>query len=163
MNKLTSLLFIAFQFIYATAFCNNFPPVNTDSLIQEYCKEHKLIPRKSESGLYYVIKEKGNGAPVTDSGIVRLNYNLNLTDGIIIDGTTKKKFDHKYPFEYKVGRLVPKAGGVLPGFDEGMKLLNIGGDAIFIIPPTLGYGDLDLKVVPPNSVLIFDVKVLGIK
>lgn len=113
--------------------------------------------------MYYVIKEKGNGAAVTDSGMVSLNYNLNLVDGIIIDGTTKKKYGHKTPFEYKVGRLVPKPGGVLPGFNEGMKQLNVGGDAIFIIPPTLGYGDLDLKVVPPNSVLIFEVQVLGIK
>ncbi len=136
--------------------------MNVDSVIQQYCKTHKLVPNKTASGVYYVIKNKGAGIPLTDSAVVNLNYSLNLVDGNIIDSNKKKKYGHKNPFEFKVGKLIPKMGGVIPGFNDGAKLLNVGGSAIFIIPPTLGYGDLDLKVVPPNSVLIFDVQILGI-
>ncbi len=69
----------------------------------------------------------------------------------------KRKFHHKAPFEYKVG-----TGQLIRGFEEGDKLLHAGGSAILIIPPYLGYGDRDMKIIPPNSVLGFEVHIRAV-
>jgi FKBP-type peptidyl-prolyl cis-trans isomerase FkpA len=55
--------------------------------------------------------------------------------------------------------------GVVPGFSEALQLMKRGGEYQLFIPPALGYGD---KVpeggpIPPNSVLIFNVKLIDFK
>ena len=44
-----------------------------------------------------------------------------------------------------------------------MLLLKKGDKARFIIPPQLGYGEMDLEKIPPNSTLIFDTEVIDIQ
>src|SRR3989339_811159 len=52
---------------------------------------------------------------------------------------------------------------VIPGWEEGIKLVGKGGKAKLIIPPVLGYGAVPVGSIPPNSTLIFDVEVLDIE
>jgi hypothetical protein len=53
--------------------------------------------------------------------------------------------------------------GVVPGFSEGLKLMNKGAKYRFWIPPTLGYGDKAAGPIPANSVLVFDLELLDWK
>jgi len=74
--------------------------------------------------------------------------------------------DNTVPFKFKLGK-----GDVIPGWDEGFRLMSEGEKAILIVPPHLAYGEQgsgfqkkeDTYVVPPNSTLIFEVELLKIK
>ncbi len=107
--------------------------------------------QKTASGLEYIIQEKGNGAPLQKGEKVSTNYlGLLLKDGQVFDGS------------YDRGGAVPfEVGGMIPGFDEGLLLLNHGAKATFFIPANLAYGDKGIPNSPigPNSDLVFYVEV----
>ena len=63
------------------------------------------------------------------------------------------------PFSFKLG-----AGEVIKGWDIGIQGLAVGGERRVTIPANLGYGSKGAPPdIPPNSKLIFDVKMLEIK
>ena len=101
--------------------------------------------QKTASGLEYVIVEKGAGAPVKDGDKVPTNYyGVLKSTGVMFDNS----FDRGGPAPFEVGALVP-------GFNEGMKLLNRGGKAILFIPYALAYGDQESGPIPAKSDLVF--------
>lgn len=110
--------------------------------------------KTTKSGLKYVIIDQGAGAKPDSGSVVSVNYTGYLTNG--------KKFDSSVerdePFTFTLG-----VGQVIPGWDEGIKLLNKGGKAELIIPPSLAYGPRSVGQIPPNSTLVFDVELVDIK
>jgi FKBP-type peptidyl-prolyl cis-trans isomerase len=52
---------------------------------------------------------------------------------------------------------------VISGWTEGVQLMPVGSTYMFYIPSELAYGDRDSGPIPPNSVLIFKIELLGIK
>jgi FK506-binding nuclear protein len=63
------------------------------------------------------------------------------------------------PFGFKLG-----AGEVIKGWDIGVMGMAVGGERRLTIPANLGYGSKGAPPqIPPNSKLIFDVKMLGVK
>lgn len=102
--------------------------------------------QKTASGLEYIILEKGTGAPIKMGETISTHYYGALkSTGAMFDNS----FDRGEPIPFPVGQLVP-------GFNEGMMLLNRGGKAIIFIPAALGYGaDSPGDVIPPNSDLVF--------
>ena len=53
-------------------------------------------------------------------------------------------------------------GQVIPGFDEGIIGMQVGGVRKLVIPPELGYRDIGSGVIPPNAILVFDVELLAL-
>jgi FKBP-type peptidyl-prolyl cis-trans isomerase len=108
----------------------------------------------TESGLSYFMIKEGEGSQATAGNTVSVHYTGKLTDGTKFDSS----HDRGQPIEFPLGE-----GRVIPGWDEGIALLKIGGKATFIIPPHLAYGARGAGgVIPPNATLIFEVELLDI-
>ncbi len=107
--------------------------------------------KTTKDGLKYAIIQKGTGPDVTDGNIVTVNYTGYLINGEKFDSSIERD----EPFSFKVG-----AHTVIDGWEEGVKLMNKGAKARFVIPPSLAYGNRAIGKIPPNSTVIFDVEVL---
>ena len=108
--------------------------------------------------MYYTVSQKGVGPNARPGKKVTMNYTGKTMDGNIFDSNTETKFGHVQPFSFVLGQHQ-----VIPGWDEGIQLLQLGSKATFYIPSALGYGERGAGgSIPPNAVLIFDVEVAGI-
>ena len=112
--------------------------------------------KKTESGLRYQIIQQGNTDQKASKGqTVSVHYEGQLTNGMVFDSSYKRK----QPIDFPLG-----VGQVIPGWDEGIGLLNVGDKARLVIPSHLGYGSRGAGgVIPPDATLIFDVELVGIK
>ena len=97
----------------------------------------------------------GNGDTATAGQTVSVHYTGWLTDGKKFDSSV----DRNDPFEFRLG-----AGQVIPGWDQGVAGMQIGGKRKLTIPPELGYGSRGAGgVIPPNATLVFEVELLGLR
>jgi len=125
-----------------------------DKIVAEMWKADSTLFKTTTSGLKYVFIKEGEGG-VADSGrVVTVHYSGYLENGTKFDSSVERD----EPFSFILG-----VGQVIPGWDEGIKLMKKGSKAKLIIPPSLGYGELDLDKIPPNSTLIFDVELLDVQ
>ncbi len=109
---------------------------------------------KTESGLRYQVIQKGNGVKAEKGKTVSVHYKGALPDGTVFDSSYKRN----EPIDFPLGM-----GQVISGWDEGIALLNVGDKARFVIPSHLGYGSRGAGgVIPPNSVLVFDVELMNV-
>jgi len=125
-----------------------------DKVVAEMWKVDSTLFKTTASGLQYAIISQGEGPAVEAGKVVTVHYSGFLQDGTMFDSSVERD----EPIMFVVGQ-----GQVIPGWDEGMLLLKKGDKARFIIPPQLGYGEMDLEKIPPNSTLIFDTEVIDIK
>ena len=96
----------------------------------------------------------GNGATATASMQVTVHYTGWLTDGQKFDSSV----DRNDPFQFRLG-----AGQVIPGWDQGVAGMQIGGKRKLTIPPELAYGSRGAGgVIPPNATLVFEVELLAV-
>ncbi|WP_406664662.1 FKBP-type peptidyl-prolyl cis-trans isomerase [Gallaecimonas sp. GXIMD1310] len=139
-------------------------------------KKAEAESNKAAGEKYLAENAKKQGVKVTDSG---LQYEV-LKQG---DGDKHPKATDRVTVNYE-GRLIPKDGEkegkifdssykrgepitfalnrVIPGWTEGLQLMTVGSKYRFTIPAKLAYGERDMQTIPPNSVLVFDVELLGI-
>jgi FKBP-type peptidyl-prolyl cis-trans isomerase FkpA len=96
----------------------------------------------------------GTGAEAKFGSDVAVNYKLTLADGREIDNSYKR--GEALPFKLGVGQ-------VIPGFDQGVTGMKVGGKRTVIIPPALGYGSGQVGPIPPDSVLYFEVELVSVK
>lgn len=109
---------------------------------------------KTPSGLAYVDLVVGNGAAPTTGKPVKVHYTGWLENGTKFDSSV----DRGEPFVFTIG-----TGQVIPGWDEGVMSMRVGGKRKLIVPPELGYGAAGAGgVIPPNAVLIFEVELLDV-
>ena len=101
----------------------------------------------------------GTGVEVVPYSTVIVDYAGYLYDasktnneGLLIDTTLAKQ-----PITFVVG-----LGQVLPGFEQGMVGMKLGGFRRITIPPELGYGPFEHYPVPKNATLVFDVSLIGV-
>jgi peptidylprolyl isomerase len=111
------------------------------------------------SGLKITDSKVGTGATPKAGQTCVMHY----TGWLYENGQKGKKFDSSVdrgqPFKFPIGR-----GRVIPGWDEGVATMKVGGKRTLIIPPDLGYGARGAGgVIPPNATLIFDVELLGVE
>ena len=126
--------------------------------LQDYFVANKINPLKTDSGVYYTIKKKGKGPNAKAGQTVSVRYTGMLLDGTKFDSNMDSAFHHDVDFKFELGK-----GRVIKGWDDGIAALNKGTEATLYIPSRLGYGASGQgRKIPPNSVLIFDVKLVDI-
>ena len=107
--------------------------------------------KTTASGLQYEVITEGKGPNPKVTDTVKVHYK-----GTLIDGT---KFDSSYdrgkPAEFPLN-------AVIKGWTEGLQLMKVGGKDRMVIPSDLAYGPQGRPGIPANSVLIFEVELLGI-
>jgi FKBP-type peptidyl-prolyl cis-trans isomerase len=110
---------------------------------------------ETDSGLRYKIIQKGQGDRAQKGDTVSVHYEGSLSGGQVFDSS----YNRKQPIDFKLG-----LGQVIPGWDEGIAMLEVGDKARFVIPSQLGYGASGAGgVIPPNATLIFDVELMAVK
>lgn len=118
------------------------------ALIKEKYPQAISLP----SGLMYVILAEGADDKTPQRGTtVSVNYSGRLLSGTKFDSS----LDRGKPLQFPVG-----VGRVIKGWDEALLSMKKGEKRILIIPPHLGYGEMRLGPIPPNSLLVFEVELL---
>lgn len=115
---------------------------------QKYITDNNITAQPNPSGLYYVEKVKGTGAKAEKGKKVSVIYK-----GMLLNGTVFDQSKDNAGYEFTLG-----VGEVIPGWDEGIAMMNEGGKALLVIPSTLGYGPRGNGPIPPNSPLVFEVE-----
>jgi len=112
-------------------------------------------PVTTGSGLQYWDIKVGTGAVAGASKRVKVHYTGWLLNGKEFDSS----LDAGEPIEFELG-----TGQVIKGWDQGIVGMKVGGKRQLRIPPELGYGARGAgSSIPPNSTLIFDVELVGVK
>jgi FKBP-type peptidyl-prolyl cis-trans isomerases 1 len=118
------------------------------------CGHKTGVEVTTPSGLKYVDEVIGTGEKPRLGKTVVVHYTGTLTDGTKFDSSV----DRGQPYEFRIG-----TGTVIRGWDEGILSMQVGGKRKLIVPPDLGYGAQVKNKIPPNSTLIFEVELLGVK
>jgi peptidylprolyl isomerase len=95
----------------------------------------------------------GKGDPVVDGGMITVHYTGYLRSGPTFDDSTERGV----PASFTIGK-----GGVIKGWDEGMKGMKVGGKRRIHVPAAQGYGVRGRGKIPPNADLIFTVELLAV-
>lgn len=102
------------------------------------------------SGLQYKVVTAGPAGPSPKVGdVIKVHYEGKLLSGQVFDSTLNGK-----PALMQLAQLVP-------GWMEALPMMHVGDDWILYLPPALGYGDNGAGPIPPNSVLVFRLKLVG--
>ncbi len=111
---------------------------------------------ETKDGLKIVDETIGTGAEAVAGKNVTVHYVGTLANGKKFDSSR----DRGTPFTFALG-----AGQVIRGWDEGVAGMKVGGTRKLTIPPELAYGSQSVGngLIPPNSTLVFEVELLGVK
>lgn len=104
------------------------------------------------SGLYYEITAPGADKTPGVCSYVTVNYKGMLTNGNVFDQTTTASG----PASFTLISLIE-------GWKKGIPLIKQGGKIRLYLPPSLGYGSSAVGTIPANSILIFDIELLGVQ
>ena len=102
------------------------------------------------SGLQYKVVQSGPAGPSPKEGdIIKVQYEGALTSGKVFDSTPAGK-----------SAIMP-LDSLVPGWMEAIPKMHVGDEWILYVPAALGYGPRGAGPIPPNSTLVFKVKLVG--
>ncbi len=121
---------------------------------KEFMEANKSKPdvKALPSGLQYKVMTEGSGAVPKPSDTVKVSFLGRLKDGT--------EFDSSRGLESPV---IIRVDGMMKGWTEALQLMKVGSKWQVFVPPWLGYGEKRFRLVPPNSVLIYEMELLSIE
>ncbi len=144
--------------------------VKTDEPVKaaKYIADHKLVLNTTLSGLKYVITKPSTKIKPLKGDTLLVNYAGRTLEDKVFDSSIESVATaaglQQPGRTYEPIQVIVGTGGVIPGWDEGLLLLNEGSKATFVIPSSLAYGEHgagdDIK---PYSTLVFDVELVKIR
>ena len=120
--------------------------------LTNFLKQNNINVEPTESGLYYVMTEEGNGEKPEVGQIVTVHYTGKLLNGEVFDSSVERG----QPFQFRLG-----VGQVISGWDEGLALMSKGEKGVLYIPYYLAYGDNGAGgAIKPFENLMFEVELI---
>ena len=107
-------------------------------------------------GLRYGDITAGTGAVAQKGQTITVQYTGWLSTGCVFDTTRQPG---RTAFSFVIGATPPQ---VIPGWDEGLLTMRVGGTRRLVIPPLLGYGATGQGPIPGGATLVFDVELLSV-
>ena len=130
-------------------------PADEIAAVQKYLTDNGLTATQHCSGLFFTVNSPGAGASPNVCNNIGVRYKGMLTNGNVFDEQTNT-------FNFQLG-------GLIEGWKKGLMQLKQGGSIRLYVPPSLGYGNQDVKdrqtgnvVIPANSILIFDIELVTV-
>jgi FKBP-type peptidyl-prolyl cis-trans isomerase len=142
-----------------------------NAAIAKYVADNKLVIKTTPSGLKYIVTKAGLKPKPLAGDTVQVNYTGKLLNGKVFDTSIQSVAQAAgldepgrpfAPIKFAVGHQE-----VIPGWDEGLLLLNEGSKATLIIPSSLAYGEQGSPdggaTIPPFSPLVFNIELVSVK
>ncbi|KQR92699.1 peptidylprolyl isomerase [Chryseobacterium sp. Leaf180] len=121
------------------------------AFLEENAKREGVITLPS--GLQYEIMKEGDGEKPGPRSTVKCHYHGTTIEGKVFDSSVKRGTPASFPLNR-----------VISGWTEALQLMSVGSKWKLFLPPNLAYGEEQIsKEIGPNSTLIFEVELLGIK
>lgn len=124
---------------------------SSSSSPQEDFSQYEQYKDKNE--VYFGDIVVGTGTQAVKDSQLAVTYKGYLTTGDVFDQSRPANNGQLQPLLFTLG-----AGQLIPGFEQGVAGMKVGGTRRVIIPPSLGYGANTQGSIPANSVLIFDIQ-----
>jgi FKBP-type peptidyl-prolyl cis-trans isomerase FkpA len=123
-------------------------PASEITQLEAYLASATITATKHCSGMYYTINAGGSGATPTICSTVSVKYKGQLTNGTIFDQSAT-------PVSFNLG-------GLIDAWKKGIPMIKPGGKVTLYCPPSLAYGSQAVGTIPANSILIFEVELVGV-
>ena len=132
-------------------------------------KNQRAKAKKTLSGLEYNISSYGNGQKVNSNNKVLAYYAVYLMDGTIIETSMIQVAKDNGVYDFRKEQAggydpapfdVSDKGQLIPGFKEGVRLLNVGDKATLFLPYDIAYGESGSGPIPAKSDLVFEVEIV---
>jgi FKBP-type peptidyl-prolyl cis-trans isomerase FkpA len=123
-------------------------PISEQDTLKAYLVSAGISAIMDPRGFFYKIVDEGEGVIPGPCSQVTVAYTGQLTNGTLFDQMTS--------FVTILDRLID-------GLQEGIPLIKKGGQIMLYIPPSLGYGAAGNTVIPPNSILIFQITLINVQ
>ena len=137
---------------YPMSELNNKMRTKAEAELKAYFAKNQIEPLQTETGLYYLKTQDGNGEMPQKGDNVKVHYTGTLMDGTVFDSSIERG----EPIEFPLG-----VGYVIPGWDEGIMMMSKGEMGVLYIPYYLAYGERGAGgVIPPFANLIFEVELV---
>lgn len=135
--------------------------------IEKYMQENGLSAQPTESGLYFILTQKGSGKTASRGQKVKVNYVGKRLDGKVFDSNIEEvaKANDLYMAEreYEPMEVPAGMGRMIPGFDQALMMMPKGSKATVIIPFELGYGERAVSEdIPAFTTLVFEIEMVSI-
>ena len=157
LKGLTSLLLLAAVLILSLVSCEPGKKYEKaeEAEIQDYLSNNPTLAFELKpSGLYYLPVQVGTGIKPVKSDTAWVKYTGKFLDGTVFDTNVGKSDTLMVPVD---------EGWLIPGFDEGITLMNKGGKAMLLIPSSLAYGPTGYYIISPYTPLLFDLELVRVK
>jgi FKBP-type peptidyl-prolyl cis-trans isomerase FkpA len=122
-------------------------PASEVTALETYLTNNNITATKDSRGFYYTISTPGGSSKPDNCATITVKYKGMLTNGSVFDQSTSA-------ISFPLANLII-------GWQQGIPLIGITGKIRLYLPPTLGYGSSGSSGIPGNSILIFDVELIG--
>ena len=129
-----------------------------DEAIKDYMAKNNLKGTRTDWGTYVVIDSAGTGSKIGNNDVAVVDYTGRTFSYSIFDSNTDANFNHLQPLYVDMSEY-----SVIPGWIDGLKMMQKGTKGKLIVPSYLAYGASGRPPkIAPNSNLIFDIKVTDV-
>lgn len=123
--------------------------------IANYLKSHNINVEPTESGLYYIETQAGDGDVANVGDNVSINYSIYNLDDVLIESSE----DYGQTLDFVVGNK-----DMLPAIEEAVGYMKVGGKSRIVVPSKLGFGNIKIDDnLPANTAIVIDLELVDLQ